>query len=707
MSPLDLLISDSAKISPLTESRLRQAIFRPQAFDVTSLTPGDQSMIGQLYPPYRQNHGFGGGSISNVAGGMGKESSALEHFLQEGLHKSAARITSTEISQAQQAFPPPTPASGYLAPAPALAPPAIPSPTKAASVLKEAGLARIRRVAKSLGNNPPEDFATDPRVLASGYANMKWMRRAYKGDPSKYEKSRGYKDHLKDLEEWGKKKQGSVLQAIMPTLNEAHLNEFKGALLDDNIRLAYEKNAAATLGSLDLLLNHEPVSISEMETFIRPTVVQISRHDDGYAVKMASHKYWNPQTVYLSRGEAMQQLGEKIVLAADVSGATTVAEGADTAEEAVPDSDMQGMATVSEFGLYKVQTDDGQELIGYVIPNLIDVNGIAVPLALFTNGSQAGVQADIMGTPVQAGASELPTADVPSGYGAFFSQGPEGVQATIPLEIMGSFQGPQGPEGADPSASGMQATTFDGRQVEVSLQPNIQAVVPMDGKMLIPAHWQWVPLNKADSVSLVGGEDEAPKVASARRHYASVEIRSGGGAFSVRGHAVDKLAAASREFLNVDEAMFLLSGLGVDQLYGIQKLGEATAGRAPVQIRIGRFIKTADEQKKEAAARAQAFLERMPNLRRPLFKEASVITDPAAVDAVLSLGFINSENVAAFMSYLPEIEDAQSKICELLLAARLGLSNTSAGALEKAIRSTEEVLEGLKTLAFEGTEAAN
>jgi len=41
MSPLDLLITDDSKVLPLTESRLRAAIFRPQAFDVTAKTPGD------------------------------------------------------------------------------------------------------------------------------------------------------------------------------------------------------------------------------------------------------------------------------------------------------------------------------------------------------------------------------------------------------------------------------------------------------------------------------------------------------------------------------------------------------------------------------------------------------------------------------------------------------------------------------------------
>jgi len=82
LQPFDVLVTDSSGVRPLTEARLRQAIFRPQAFDVTARTPGDQSMIGQLYPPYRQNYGFGGGGVG-MNMGMGKEGSALEEYLEK------------------------------------------------------------------------------------------------------------------------------------------------------------------------------------------------------------------------------------------------------------------------------------------------------------------------------------------------------------------------------------------------------------------------------------------------------------------------------------------------------------------------------------------------------------------------------------------------------------------------------------------------
>ena len=70
------------------------------------------------------------------------------------------------------------------------------------------------------------------------------------------------------------------------------------------------------------------------------------------------------------------------------------------------------------------------------------------------------------------------------------------------------------------------------------------------------------------------------------------------------------------------------------------------------------------------------------------------------VDTILSLGFINPENIRTFVGYLPQIEDVVGKLCELLIASRLGVKDLPVGALEKTIRTMEDVVEGLKTMAF-------
>lgn len=56
-----------------------------------------------------------------------------------------------------------------------------------------------------------------------------------------------------------------------------------------------------------------------------------------------------------------------------------------------------------------------------------------------------------------------------------------------------------------------------------------------------------------------------------------------------------------------------------------------------------------------------------------------------------------------FVSHLPDLEDVQQKLCELLFGVRLGLSNVPQAATERAVRSLEEVIEGLKVLGFQGS----
>jgi hypothetical protein len=132
----------------------------------------------------------------------------------------------------------------------------------------------------------------------------------------------------------------------------------------------------------------------------------------------------------------------------------------------------------------------------------------------------------------------------------------------------------------------------------------------------------------------------------------------------------------------------------VEPQYSIRKLAQAATGRAPVRVKVANRITTAAEEKLAAIKRAEA--AHLPSLRRKLFKEAATIPDPTAVDVVLSLGFLNPENLFEFVSYLPVIDQAQTRMCELLLAARLGLQDIPIPALERAVRTVEEVVDGLE-----------
>lgn len=227
--------------------------------------------------------------------------------------------------------------------------------------------------------------------------------------------------------------------------------------------------------------------------------------------------------------------------------------------------------------------------------------------------------------------------------------------------------------------------------------------------MMVPESMCWLSLDSAEDVSLVGDADAAnamAKSASAPLDR-TVLIRCGGAdSYSLSGLPIEKIASSDRSFLSFDDALFYLVGMGAHPVHATEKLSHARFASMPVAVHTGREITLMSEAIEEAQKVAAAKISKLPNLRKDLVKEAAVIPDPVAVDTVLSLGFLNPENMHHFVSYLPTIDESQKHLCELLVASRLGLRDIPAPALERAIRSTEEVLEGLKVLALQSDDEA-
>lgn len=603
LQPFDVLITQESKVVPLNEERLRRAVFRPQNFDVTSTTPGDQSLIGQLYPPFRQNYGGGGGTTVSV--GMGKE----------GAGKPAESIMDIgkRVSDAAQ---------------------------------------KLRTAAPAA---PPVD----------------------------------------KLKVWkGALKTSSVLDCILPTVHPGDLDRFFSQFEEKEVQAAYIANGRATADALKKIASIEPTSLLKraqvLPGVIKPSVVQLAKEVEGYTIKSASHLFWEPITQPVHRGEAVSRFGEKVVLAADLNGSVTMAEGDTAGEEPVEDQP----ELIKDFGIYKVTDDQGRDLVGYVFPNLIDLDGTQLPMALFTNGSQSALQGEITG--VRVGDAVPIHEGSPQGKGCFYFMGDSEAHATLPIEVHASLS--ESPE----EGVAFMASTLDGREVQVQLQPNIEAIQLVDDMMIVPEHYKWLSLEGAEEVSLVSSTDDVGKEVQAHRAVATVTIRSSGpNVFSLEGMSLSKVASAETDFVYFDDALFMLGGLGVNLEYAIDKLAEASLGLRPVEVRIGRLIKTAFEQLDQAMSEGRDIAASVPDLRQNLVKEAAVIPDPIAVDTVLSLGFVNPENITSFISSMPQIEDAQERMCELLVAARLGMQDIPVSALEKAVRATEEVLQGLKVIAFQ------
>ena len=102
-----------------------------------------------------------------------------------------------------------------------------------------------------------------------------------------------------------------------------------------------------------------------------------------------------------------------------------------------------------------------------------------------------------------------------------------------------------------------------------------------------------------------------------------------------------------------------------------------------------------DEIEKTARIK-KLFKEFCENLKVNLIKEASVLSDPEAVDVVLSLNFINEDSVKGYVDNIKEMKSMSSKLAELLVASRMGLSNINEGAIKKSMEGLESVIGGLE-----------
>lgn len=806
--PFDVIITESSKMLPLTEPRIRQALFRPQMFDVTSKTPGDISMIGQLYPPYRQNYGFGGGgAVVNM--GMGKTGEAKQAGARRvtRLMGAAARAAKQEGRPLESMIGHPLGqaldrANDKVIRRNSRYRPIIPTNTTPIertrgqreavqagikNMLKHAPedegtkamlqymnkqanapapppglISRIRSAGRSLLEIPTEARATMSKVtnaidaqnaalkdiketgaknarnaaiamtlggagiagagLAGGYGVHKahQMEKALQQLPQ-YQRAQAEvakegqvvapSGPSVDDDEWLQRKAfglappvpsptarktASMLSFILPTINESDFNRLASELDQPEVKMAFVRNAPAAAALLPLSV-YEPISREKramaIANALRYDVAQVNRNGDGtYRLKVASHHMWAPIEHTIDRGQLVQLLGTKIALAVDQTGGVTVADGAASGSES-PEAGRP--EPIKDFGLYRVETKDGRSLVGYVFPNLIDVDGTSLPLALFTNGSEYAMQGDICG--VKAGEGMAIPEGRPRGNGVLFRVMPNGkAEATVPIDIKTSLDAGEGVQ--------FLATSFAGDQVRLVPAPNVKSLTAAPGgAILMPDTMRWLTLADAKQVELCEHPEECGQKQAAARQLLTIDIRSGGSDhFSLSGMPVEKLAHDQREGIGLDDAVFLLAGYGIQPEYAFKKLGESLYAGRPIEVMASRLIKTAADRYAETSTLGSEILDLVPQLRQPfLVKEAATIPDTTAVDTVLSLGFLNPENMVEFLKAMPILDDAQSRMCELLVGARLGMKEVPTGALEKAIKATENVIEGLRVLAFQ------
>jgi hypothetical protein len=333
-----------------------------------------------------------------------------------------------------------------------------------------------------------------------------------------------------------------------------------------------------------------------------------------------------------------------------------------------------------EFDHYRVIKKDGVSVEGVVIPKVINFDMSPVNLKVFLGKTMGTVQEQICGVRLDNSSFKLKGQPPRTGQtGVFvYMSGENKALATLPVTIkaiadeMGDFRA---------KVVDLQGHTFNIRiggfyqqgEQEHILDPLKRIAKVADGYVL-PNQFFFVPMEGFFEVSS-NEADYMTKVASQHKTATPVTlISTGHGQYSMKG--VDKYASAmgwDKTNLEGWQAKFLLASLGAGEIKTAALMKEAKKHGASVDYHMN-LVPLKSEKIAKAMPTARRMIAKVATLKQDTFKLASQLENAQTVDAVLSLNFINPDNIAKFVGFLPRLKATISNLCGLLMAARLGIS---------------------------------
>jgi hypothetical protein len=371
---------------------------------------------------------------------------------------------------------------------------------------------------------------------------------------------------------------------------------------------------------------------------------------------------------------------------------------------------------VKVFGAYKVQDKNGVFHKGVVVPNMIDFNMKVLPHKVFLSCQKSAFQDSIAGIPIE-GESPMriltfrePEVGV---TGTFVVFNDTNALATYPITIRSMMK-----EGG---YCNIIATDLSGKTIKIkkdnwggcdplssqeekkrpfASKPELQKITKVKDFYIMPGKFKFVPMDNLTSLT----ENviiHSLKTAASVMDGAPVRvIHTGYSQFAVKGPDMTKMASKlnwDTTNLSASQTVFLLAAkkCPLEKIAGALKIagkiGESSIHGLP-RVTWGEKVRA--EQTKIASS----ILKIVNGLKANLVKEASFFEDSQVVDSVLSLNFINPQNVNKFVNFIPVYEQTIKMLAQTLMASRLGMSEIPEQSTSTAMFKMIDVVKGLKRL---------
>lgn len=723
---------DGESVLPLSEDRMREVLFNPTTFDLSTSVPRDPSLVEPLMPPQRSGIGLGGEykmamalsspapaepgdywlekfkgtplfdkAVSlrkkellidseetlerafkqeennlkmNARDAVNLERRALELALSE--HRGSEKTAFKHMSKEQWE--------------------AIYKSDQIQKVIAKVGTHKHPEVTNAVYDLAAKTYGFVPRVYPTTPNQI--VEQAEK-ESEKLQKKNDKKEGAASMQPHkspaaNMPKHASLLTAIAPTIRQSDRDRFVEKVASDPlIRAGFRASGIAQklVEVMDTKVASADERFMEVVSRIEPTVTTLQKLPGGdFLVKSANVNNFanSPQ----AKGEVVPHAEVADAIGAESAQAIQPGQIVTVVSNPVKiDGDDANVTTESttSFGEYAITDDAGNQRTGINFPKMMnwDKDLSESNSSIFVSDGEYSLSPTIG---ERLGDAKKLTPDIPKGEGVFASN--DG-KATAPIHI--EF-GTNGSDGV-PKFVG---TDGFGNKVNISIVPNLkQPAVLGEGEYAIPQSWNFMKLKNVFKSSAEHGAETKTRKANKEKTSAVLFYN---GAFNIKGGCgLDKVASEMKQDLDAVGAEFILGLLGVDGSTAKQKVAEARK-KGSVKLAGLKTVKLLADRYQESVKTASSLIAKLPNIRVDLIKEAAAIQDEGTVDKVLALNFVNPENLDVFVEYLPQLEECSEKMAEMVLAGYLGMKEIPVGAVERTMKSMEEVIQNLKALSSTG-----
>lgn len=496
-----------------------------------------------------------------------------------------------------------------------------------------------------------------------------------------------------------------ILERIKNTISDTDKDYFLNKLAsNDDIRAVYQTKGE---GHLDLIrkiaaYGRNNKDRTPLYRTLYPSVIQLEKVGyDRFLVRAVSDQLYAPVEKEMDGEELLGKFGEDVHTSVLDNDEHMIIVGKRPQCPIMLDGMRSELKKLTDYGYYEVRTNLNDKVRGWLFPKVIDFDGVQLGKdKLFTDGCQLhSLQQDIVGEAIDSTIDACCNEDPPHGK---LCQGKTGVFAmtdgktgvcTVPITIMspvfdmGDFVR-------------VEVNTSLGQTLVLEICDGVNAISPSRRDKyvrIIPASMKFIEVGKPQR--LQDDTDAVVKFAqSALQGSGYIELSCpDGDRFSFAGPHLAELTGGNSEVPR-NRAKFHLVALGMRPADAMMALDRA-AKNGKTTITNFKPLLTVHEKRAQVTEEVVLpLMQSLPRMKTDLIKEAAFFDDLDTVDSVLSLNFINPENVQTFIESIPDLKEAASKVAQLLLASRLGMGAIPEPAAKKVLDNLEEVIENLESL---------